>query len=524
MGEKEALKELARAVVSGKVRSKHGLHLAKAKVSRKYKLGRYMRDADLLQYVPASKQTEKVLQLLKKKPSRTLSGVSIVSVMTKPSPCPHGRCIYCPGGTEIHTPQSYTGREPAAMRGIQYGFDPREQTARRIEQLEAIGHACDKIELIVMGGTLTAQPLDYQRKFVKGCFDAMNGRASRTLPQAQKLNEKAKYRCIGLTIETRPDWCKQKEINDILEFGATRVELGVQNPDDEIYKLVKRGHTVGDVAESTQLLKDSFLKVGYHIMPGLPGSTPEKDLKMFRSLFSDERFMPDMLKIYPCLLVKPEFSEKSGIYDLYKRGEWAPYDDEQAAELIADAKRYFPKWVRVMRIQRDIPSPLILAGVKHSNLRQLIADEMARKKIKCRCVRCREIRARRPKKAELTREDYKASGGNEIFLSFEDTKQDALLALLRLRIPSKPFRPEIDEDTAGIRELHVYGPLVKIGAKPKWEPQHRGLGEKLLREAERIAADEFGKEKMAICSGVGVREYYRKFGYRLEGPYMSKKI
>lgn len=447
-----------------------------------------------------------------------------MAVMTKPSPCPHGQCVYCPGGVEIQTPQSYIGKEPAAMRGIQHGFNPLTQVKDRITQLEETGHPCDKVELIVMGGTFTSQEYEFQETFIKHCFDALNEKSSKTLKDAQKKNETAKYRCVGLTIETRPDWCKRHHIDNILEFGGTRVELGVQNPDNEIYKKIKRGHTVDDVTTATQLLKDSFLKVGYHIMPGLPGSTKEKDVEMFKMLFNDGRFMPDMLKIYPCLLVKPEFGQKS-LHKMYIRDEWKPYHEKDAVEVIVKGKEYVPKWTRIMRIQRDIPTPYIFDGIKHTNLRQMISDKMRKEKKKCKCIRCREIKDEEPGNVQLFRENYSASGGREVFLSFEDVDKDKLVGFLRLREPGKPFRPEIDDRTVGIRELHVYGQVVPIGGKKSEKSsQHRGYGSKLLAEAEKIAREELNARKILVTSGVGVREYYKKFGYSQEGPYVSKKI
>jgi elongator complex protein 3 len=515
------IEEILSQIVKGKIQDKLSLQQFKKKVATKFRLKELPSDSDLL--AGAGSYRERVLHILKRKPSRTMSGVAVIAVMTKPSKCPHGMCIYCPGGIEINTPQSYIGKEPAAMRGIQYKFDSYTQTISRIKQLEEIGHACDKIELIIMGGTFTAQPLVYQRDFVKGCFDAMNGKQTRDLIDAQQMNERAKYRCVGLTIETRPDWCKERQIDSILNLGCTRVELGVQNPDDNIYTLVKRGHTVQDVIDSTRLLKDSLLKVNYHIMPGMPGSDLDKDLKMFKKIFESDSFKPDMLKIYPCLLVKPEFGQPE-LHKMYEKREWTPYTNDQAAELIAEAKRFIPKWVRIMRIQRDIPSPMIQAGVKASNLRQLVHEKLKHKKTKCNCIRCREIKNERPAEAKLLREDYDASGGKEIFLSMEDTVNDKILGFLRLRKPGKSFRPEIDESTMGVRELHVYGPMVGIDKKPNKETQHRGYGEQLMREAERIAKEEFDAKKLAVISGIGVREYYYKLGYRRDGPYVSKPL
>jgi elongator complex protein 3 len=515
------LEEILHQIVKGKIQDKLSLQQFKKKIAGKFHLKELPSDTDLLER--AGEHRHKVIDVLKRKPSRTSSGVAVVAVMTKPTKCPHGMCIYCPGGVEINTPQSYIGKEPAAMRGIQYKFDSYTQTISRIKQLEEIGHSCDKVELIIMGGTFTAQPIEYQHEFIKGCLDAMNGKVSKNLPEAQSRNERAKYRCIGMTIETRPDWCRETHINSLLDLGCTRVELGVQNPDDQIYKMVKRGHTTQDVIDSTRLLKDSLMKVGYHMMPGMPGSDFDKDLKVFKKIFESDNFKPDMLKIYPCLLVKPEYGQPE-LHKMYERKEWVPYTTEQAAELIAEIKRSVPKWVRIMRIQRDIPSPMILEGVKASNLRQVIEKKLIEKGVKCKCIRCREIEKEKPAEAKLLREDYDASGGKEVFLSMEDTVNDKLIAFLRLRKPGKPFRPEIDERTLGVRELHVYGPMVEIDKKPEKESQHRGYGEQLLREAERIAKEEFDARKMAIISGIGAREYYYRLGYRRDGPYVSKLL
>ncbi|MCD6367984.1 MAG: tRNA uridine(34) 5-carboxymethylaminomethyl modification radical SAM/GNAT enzyme Elp3 [Candidatus Aenigmarchaeota archaeon] len=460
---------------------------------------------------------EKLLEKLKRKPTRTLSGVTIVAVMTSPKPCPHGICVYCPQNPNV--PQSYADNEPAVMRGKALNFDPYEQTKTRIKQLEAIGHPTDKIELIVMGGTFTARREEYQRWFVKRCYDSMNGENSRNLEEAKSKNERAKHRCTGLTIETRPDYMKERHINEILELGATRVELGVQNPDDRIYKITKRGHTIKDVIESTRLLKDSGFKICYHLMPNLPGSTLEKDFKMFKKIFENENYKPDMIKIYPTLVVKNAELEK-----WWREGKFEPYTDEELIDLLCRVKSIVPKYVRIMRLQRDVPRQEIVAGCKYSNLREIVQREMKKRGLTCRCIRCREVGHRLKNGWKIGNfvlkvEKYRASKGKEYFLIYED-ENETLAGILRLRIPYKPFRIEL-ENSAIIRELHVYGPEVPIGGRGRI--QHTGLGENLLKEAERIARDE-GMEKLAIISGVGVREYYRKFGYSLEGPYMTKNL
>lgn len=459
-----------------------------------------------------AKDREAVLAKLQRKPSRTLSGVSIVAVMTSPKECPHGTCVYCPKNPDV--PQSYADNEPAVMRGMRLNFHPRRQVETRLKQLRIIGHPTDKVELIIMGGTFTARDPEYQESFVKGCFEALNEKNSENLVQAKKINEKARHRCVGLTVETRPDYMGRKEINRILGYGATRVELGVQNPDDDIYREMKRGHSVDDVVKATRLLKDSGFKVCYHLMPDLPGSSLEKDLEMFRRIFSDCNFRPDMLKIYPTLVCRNSELEK-----IWSRGGYKPYSNEELVDLLCRVKKELPHYVRIMRLQRDVPRQEIVAGCKFSNLRQIIQREMKRREWKCSCVRCREIGHRKKSGIfELRKIDYEASGGKEFFLSYEN--KGMVAGLLRLRFPGEPFRPELKE-TAIVRELHVYGAEARLGEKGR--VQHTGLGKKLLEEAEEITRGK-GKKKMAVISGVGVREYYKKFGYKLEGPYMCKNL
>jgi elongator complex protein 3 len=446
-------------------------------------------------------------------------------------------------------PQSYTGKEPATRRAIRYGFDPFLQVTFRLAQLSDIGHPIGKVELIVMGGTLTAQMLDYQEWFVKEALRAMNEftrnyrlikeigeeafiddhrkgpKIFRYMEDVQEENEKAEVRCVGITFEPRPDWARQEQIDFMLGFGVTRVEIGVQNPDDEVYKKVDRGHTVQDVVDATQQLKDSALKVGYHMMPGIMGYDPELDLSAFKKIIEDERLRPDMIKIYPCLILKG-----TQYYDAWVRKEFRPLETAEAVDLIVEAKRMLPPWIRTMRIQRDIPSPLIDAGIKDSNLGELVYNALDERKIRCRCIRCREVGQMMKKgitpeseHIRLLSTEYAASGGKEFFLSFEDTKNDVLIGFLRLRIPNKPFRPEVTSKTALIRELHVYGPMLEVGERPRFEWQHRGYGKELLSEAENIAAS-LGMERILVISGIGVRDYYRKFGYVRRGPYMSKDL
>jgi len=521
----EAIKEAINCILSGRISTPEELYSLKRELGERFGLQRVLKNSEILEAIPPAKRGRKIVELLRRRRVRTISGVSPVAIMCNVG-CPHGRCAYCPRGE--NAAQSYTGREPAALRAIQNSYDAYAQTKARIQQLEAIGHKAEKIELIIMGGTFNAQPKEAQEFFVKRALDAMNGEESGTLAEALKLNETAPHRAVGITFEVRPDWCKRGHVDDLLSMGATRVELGVQTLSDGIYKKVKRGHTVQDVAEATAILKDSALKVLYHMMPGLL-SNEENDINMFKQLFSDERFKPDMLKIYP-FLVMPG----TEMYEWWKRGEITPYSSDEAARVIAKASKFIPRWCRIMRMQRDIPAHLIAAGIKHSNLRELVEAEARRFGINCECIRCRELGLKMLKEGiepdwnsvRMNRMDYKASGGQEIFLSFDEMAHDALVGFIRLRIPNAPHRKEITHDAALIRELHVYGEALGIGesAYGAGALQHRGFGEQLLAEAERIAREEFDKKKLVVIAGVGVKEYYRKFGYRDDGVYVSKSL
>ncbi len=510
---KKAAKYVAEKLISGE----RGLAKLKGEASSRFGLGGHLKNSEILKEIPKRKRREGILNLLKLKPSRTLSGVTPIAVMTK-SDCPHGSCLYCPRGEEAA--QSYTGEEPASLRARQNFFDPERQVNSRLRQYKEIGHPTDKCELILMGGTFIAQPEKKVRSFVKRCFDAFNGKKSSNLKQAMRMNEKAKRRVIGVTFETRPDYAKRKHVDLMLEMGATRVEIGVQTLSDSVYKKVDRGHLLEDVVSSTKICKDAGLKVCYHMMPGL-FADKKKDVAMFKKLFSDSRFMPDMLKIYPCLVM-----EGTKLHKMWREGKYKPYDTLEAAVVVSECMRHVPEYVRVMRVQRDIPSNLVAAGVKKSNLRQYVENEMEKKKISCREIRCREV-GRGEKisweNVELVRKDYSASGGKEIFLSFEDVEKGRLVGFLRLRMPGRTHRKELSGKCSIVRELHVYGGEIEIGKRGKGG-QHAGYGGKLLKEAERISKEEFKAKKIAVTSGVGAREYYRKFGYVLAGVYMSKKI
>lgn len=468
--------------------------------------------------IEPSPQIEK---LLRTRPVRSLSGIVNVSVLTKPYPCP-GECIYCP--YQEGTPKSYLKGEPAVMRAELSDYDPHQQVEGRIKSLQKEGHPTDKIELRIIGGTWSYYPHQYQNYFIKKCFEAANGESSSSLNRAQQQNENADHRIIGLSIETRPDFIDKKEIRHLRNLGITRVEIGVQTLSDKILNLVKRGHTVQDTAKATKLLKNAGFKVCYQMMPNLPGSSIEQDNQMFKDLFSDSKFQPDLLKIYPTVLLK-----QAPLYQWYRQGKYQPYSKNQLIKLLKSIKKDIPYYCRIQRIIRDIPTDQIVAGCKVSNLRQIIHQQMREEKWQCNCIRCREVRNHYgPKeKLKLFRENYKASKGKEVFLSLE-TPNRKLYALLRLRVPTyifekkKHFIPVLN-NSAIIREVHTYGQMVPIAGN-KLAPQHKGLGKKLIKQAERIARQEFGLEKMVVISAVGARNYFRKLGYELKDTYMIKEL
>ena len=384
-----------------------------------------------------------------------------------------------------------------------------------------MGHPADKVELIIMGGTFLAYPEDYQYRFVKSCYDALNGFESADLESAKRANEKTTHRCVGLCVETRPDWCNEEQVRRMLEFGTTRVEVGVQTLDDEIYRLVRRGHGVAQVKQATRMLKAAGMKVYYHWMPGLPGSDPEHDLELSRQLFTDEAFRPDGLKLYPTLVISGTELEK-----WYHDNRYKPYSIAELVELMANIKSIVPPYVRISRVMRDIPPKFIVAGCKDLALRSEVKQHMVDRGISCCCIRCREYghRLRDGWKIGtplLKRLDYRASDGTEIFLSFED-EQETLFGLLRLRIGSTLSE---DDNMAMVRELHVFGSELPLGTQDDNAAQHRGFGGRLLTEAERISRDEFHAGEIAIISGVGARDYFRsEFGYELDGSYMVKSL
>lgn len=526
---------IIKKLIEDGTKTQEALSLAKRQIAKQYKLFMPTNISLLKTYNKLLKQGDikpspDIKKLFITRPVRSLSGIVNISVLTKPYKCP-GKCLYCP--TEKGIPKSYVSGEPAVERAKALKYNPYLQTKKRIEMLEAEGHPTDKIELRVVGGTWSFYPQKYQDWFIKRCFDACNqggptspksgGRS--VLQISQKLNEKAKHRIIGLSIETRPDFITPSEIKRLRELGVTMVELGVQSIYDDVLKKNLREHGVKETVLATQLLKNAGFKVLYQMMPNLYGSSPARDLKMFKTLFTDSRLQPDLLKIYPCALLK-----SSGLFRVWKKGGYRPYTEKQLISLVQLIKKIVPCYVRIQRITRDIPSQSIAFGpAKISNLRQMVSGL-------CKCIRCREVKGNYDPKEKLYlfRQNYQASGGQEIFLSYENKTRTKLYSLLRLRLIE--VRPQSSEPTAFIRELHTYGQLQpisndlndggpsSINSALDNSPQHRGLGRKLIAEAERISKKEFKTKRIAVISGVGVREYYRKLGYRPEDTYMVKTL
>ena len=505
----------------------------KGKIGKKYKYHKVVKNAQILSYA-TKEELGVIIQLLKRRITRTISGVSVIAIMTKPLPCP-GNCVYCPGQDSQpnqKVAQSYTGHEPAAMRSINNNYDPYEQVQSRIKDLEAIGHNVDKIELVCMGGTFLSSPIDYQEDFVKGAYEGIIEKRADNLKEVKRFAEKSERRLIGLTIETRPDYCTEPYVDTMLNYGATRVEIGIQTVLDEIYKKVNRGHTTQDSINAIRIAKDAGLKINTHIMPNLPGSNYFKDLKMFETLFSSSDYRPDMLKIYPCVVIKG-----TKLYDWWKAGEFTPYSLDELIDLLSSVKQNIPSYVRIQRIMRDIPAFLIEAGCKKSNLRQLVHKRLEEFNSKCNCIRCREygiakkssiIEAPKFEDIKLYRHDYEASNGQEIFLSYENKEEDYLVAYLRLRKPSEfAHRHELnDGKTMVVREVKVVGELVPKDKKPQrnTQLQHRGFGKLLMENAEKIALEDFDSKKLAVISGIGVRGWFYEIGYALDGHYVSKPL
>ena len=461
----------------------------------------------------------KLVNNLPIKPGRSLSGVTPLAVMMKPFNCP-GECVYCP--LELNMPKSYLSDEPAAQRAKNLDFDPLAQVEQRLTQLRQNGHPTDKLEIIVIGGTFSAYPDDYKEEFIKKIFDAANEEESVGLEEAQRKNETAKQRIVALSVETRPDWVTEAEVKLIRRLGVTKIQLGVQAIDQEIARLTKRGHGEAEVAQATRLLRSAGVKICYHLMPNLPGSTPEKDIEMSRLIYSDRRFKPDYVKIYPCMVIAG-----TELFRMWQRGEHRTYSDEELKIVLKEISALTPPWVRVDRLIRDISRKWVAAGTVRTNFRQVVEAELIKEGRPCRCIRCREVGGRKAesgiKNYELGQIEYATAGGREVFLSFE--KEGKLYALLRLRLPykrEKTLFPEL-RGAAIVREVHSYGQAMGLSKREKGKTQHRGLGKRLLEMAEKNASEK-GYKKIAVISAIGTHEYYRKLGYKRSGLYMVRQL
>lgn len=529
------VKEIIEALVEAHERNEDvDLTKLRCKLAARYQLSKVPSLVDIISGVPHNLKSI-LLPKLRAKPIRSASGIAVVAVMCKPHRCPHinytgNVCVYCPGGPDSdfeYSTQSYTGYEPTSMRAIRARYDPYLQSRGRIEQLHRLGHEVDKVEFIVMGGTFMSLPPEYRDYFIRNLHDSLSGHQSQSVQEAVKMSERAKIKCIGITIETRPDYCLKRHLIDMLDYGCTRLEIGLQSIYEDVAVDTNRGHTVKSVCQSFELGKDCGFKIVSHIMPNLPNVDLERDIYQFVELFQNPVFRPDGLKIYPTLVIRG-----TGLYELWKTNRYKSYPPSVLIDLLAQILSMVPPWTRVYRVQRDIPMPLVSSGVEHGNIRELALARMSDYGMKCRDVRTREVGIQeihhkiKPYNIELIRRDYVASNGWETFLSYEDVEQDILIGLLRLRkCGSSTIKPELTkEPTSIIRELHVYGSTVPVNTKNPVKFQHQGFGMLLMEEAERISSEEHGSSKISVISGVGTRNYYRKLGYELDGPYMSKTL
>ncbi|RPB05766.1 histone acetyltransferase ELP3 [Choiromyces venosus 120613-1] len=510
------------------------LNALRGQISKKHKLKTIPPLTAIIAAIPEHYKKYIVPKLIAK-PIRTSSGIAVVAVMCKPHRCPHiaytgNICVYCPGGPDSdfeYSTQSYTGYEPTSMRAIRARYDPFEQARGRVDQLRQLGHSVDKVEYIIMGGTFMSLPESYRDGFIASLHNALSGYTAENVDEAVRLAEQSETKCVGITIETRPDYCLDQHLSSMLRYGCTRLEIGVQSLYEDVARDTNRGHTVKAVCETFKLAKDSGYKIVSHMMPDLPNVGMERDLDQFREYFENPDIRTDGLKIYPTLVIRG-----TGLYELWRTGRYKNYTPNALIDLVARILALVPPWTRIYRVQRDIPMPLVTSGVENGNLRELALSRMKDFGTTCRDVRTREVGIQevknkvRPDQVEFIRRDYTANGGWETFLSYEDPKQDILIGLLRLRKCSdRTFRPELTgQATSLVRELHVYGSAVPVHSRNPKKYQHQGYGTLLMEEAERIAREEHGSKKISVISGVGVRKYYAKLGYHLDGPYMSKML
>jgi elongator complex protein 3 len=528
-GESAAIASIVSSILSGDITSRHQLEQAKKAAAKRYHLDRFLSNSQVYLALPPEERVGRK-EIFRVHPRRSASGIVIVTVFTAPASCPHGTCVYCPGGPSMGTPQSYVPDGPS-MRGARgVGFDPYLQAQKMLKKYLDRGHEASKVELMVEGGTFLAMPADYQEWFIKRAFDGLNcaQSPSPSLEQAHSVNESAEYRAVGLTIETKPDWCRPEHVDMLLSYGVTKVEIGVQALRDDILARSNRGHTVQDTLDAFRVARDAGLKVAAHMMPGLPGSNPEDDLADLLRLFEDESLRPDMMKLYPTTVVRG-----TALAKLCEAGLYNPYDLETVIKLIAEMKVHVPHWHRIMRIQREIPEGDITAGSKAGNLRELVLERVKKNGRSCGCIRCREVAMDTPSEIAggdegdlvMRTETYGASSGTEVFATYEYERSGKLAGFVRMRCPSeKAHRPELAGQACIVRELKVYGRVVSVGSRDEQAFQHRGLGRSLLEAMEKQAAERFDARTVLVMSAVGTRNYYRKFGYERSGPYVAKKL
>ena len=457
------------------------------------------------------------LARIRMKPVRTLSGVTTVTVLTKPYPCP-GKCIFCP--TDVRMPKSYLPDEPGARRALEHAFDPYDQVAARIEALESIGHPTDKIELLILGGTWSSYRRDYQEWFIRRCFEALNAVPSDTLADSHAINETSSHRNVGLVIETRPDHIDSQEVAWLRSLGVTKIQMGAQSLDDRILELNKRGHTVAQTQHAVAMLRAAGFKIVLHWMPNLLGATLDSDRCDFSRLWQE--LCPDEIKIYPTQLL-----ENADLYQYWLRGEYKPYTTEQLVGLIADIKPTIPRYCRVNRVIRDIPSTHVVAGNKRTSLRQDVHQELQRRGRRCDCVRCREVRGQSINLNAVAAQDieYPVGPTQEHFISYV-TPDDKLVGFLRLSLPGKESVdsgiPEL-RGAAIIREVHIYGQSIEVGAEQNGAAQHAGLGTRLIDLAEQVSR-RAGFDRMAVISAIGTRRYYLSRGFERGELYLIKHL
>lgn len=465
-----------------------------------------------------------LLAKIRMKPVRTLSGVTTITVLTKPHPCP-GHCIFCP--TEEGLPQSYLSDEPGARRGVEHAFDPYTQVSSRLKALHEVGHPTDKIELLILGGSWSAYPAKYREWFIRRCFEALNlenpedDQGEVSLASVQERNSRGKHRNVGLVVETRPDLITREHLIELRRQGVTKLQLGVQSMDDHILELNHRGHDSQATEEAVSLIRSAGYKVVVHWMPNLLGATIDSDCQDFARLWREGGVNPDELKIYPCQLLR-----NAELYQYWQRGEYKPYSEQELIDLLADIKPTVPRFCRINRVIRDIPSNNVVEGNRNTSLRQDVAVALRNRGTKCDCIRCREIRKNELTDGELIFDDlvYQAGMAEEHFLSF-NTGKDQIVGFLRLSLPEKSHQFPIPDlnDAAIIREVHVYGQSVEVGAEQEGMAQHRGLGTELIEKAAEIAM-KAGYSKLAVISAVGTREYYAGRGFVMGELYMVRDL